>query len=206
MSMPYFWRRRKDLNLRAGYPTYTLSRGASSPLEYFSIRKCGCFVYYQCIISRIFCFVNRFSKYNLGLKLFFCIFNFLILTFIRFYDIIFVGWFLYFNRPSTLGEICRCGGTADALVSGSSVERRVGSNPVTCTKWKGRVPVALPFCFFGADYRVQNPHSEATCTLEFARNLRRGRKFALQYFHRSPLFALCERMFNLSRHLHQVKR
>ena len=32
-----FWRRRKDLNLRAGYPTYTLSRGASSPLEYFSI-------------------------------------------------------------------------------------------------------------------------------------------------------------------------
>ena len=37
MNMPYFWRRRKDLNLRAGYPTYTLSRGASSPLEYFSI-------------------------------------------------------------------------------------------------------------------------------------------------------------------------
>ncbi len=27
----------------------------------------------------------------------------------------------------------RCGGTADALVSGSSVARRVGSNPVTCT-------------------------------------------------------------------------
>ena len=37
MGIPYFWRRRKDLNLRAGYPTYTLSRGASSPLEYFSI-------------------------------------------------------------------------------------------------------------------------------------------------------------------------
>ena len=35
-GIPYFWRRRKDLNLRAGYPTYTLSRGASSPLEYFS--------------------------------------------------------------------------------------------------------------------------------------------------------------------------
>ena len=35
----YFWRRRKDLNLRAGYPTYTLSRGASSPLEYFSMVK-----------------------------------------------------------------------------------------------------------------------------------------------------------------------
>ena len=29
--------------------------------------------------------------------------------------------------------ICRCGGTADALVSGSSEEIRVGSNPVTCT-------------------------------------------------------------------------
>ena len=38
-DIPYFWRRRKDLNLRAGYPTYTLSRGASSPLEYFSIVK-----------------------------------------------------------------------------------------------------------------------------------------------------------------------
>ena len=37
VGIPYFWRRRKDLNLRAGYPTYTLSRGASSPLEYFSI-------------------------------------------------------------------------------------------------------------------------------------------------------------------------
>ncbi len=35
----FVWRRRKDLNLRAGYPTYTLSRGASSPLEYFSIGK-----------------------------------------------------------------------------------------------------------------------------------------------------------------------
>ena len=30
--------------------------------------------------------------------------------------------------------ICGCGGTADALVSGSSVERRVGSNPVIRTK------------------------------------------------------------------------
>ena len=29
---------------------------------------------------------------------------------------------------------CGCGGTADALVSGSSVERRVGSNPVIRTK------------------------------------------------------------------------
>ena len=33
----FFWRRRRDLNPRAGYPTYTLSRGASSPLEYFSV-------------------------------------------------------------------------------------------------------------------------------------------------------------------------
>ena len=31
------WRRRRDLNSRAGCPTYTLSRGASSPLEYFSV-------------------------------------------------------------------------------------------------------------------------------------------------------------------------
>ena len=27
------WRRLRDLNSRAGYPTYSLSRGASSPLE-----------------------------------------------------------------------------------------------------------------------------------------------------------------------------
>ena len=26
-----FWRRRRDSNSRAGYPTYALSRGASSP-------------------------------------------------------------------------------------------------------------------------------------------------------------------------------
>ena len=38
-SAAFVWRRRKDLNLRAGCPTYTLSRGASSPLEYFSIFK-----------------------------------------------------------------------------------------------------------------------------------------------------------------------
>ena len=28
-----FWRRTRDSNSRAGYPTYSLSRGASSPLE-----------------------------------------------------------------------------------------------------------------------------------------------------------------------------
>ena len=32
-----FWRRRRDSNSRAGCPTYALSRGASSPLEYFSM-------------------------------------------------------------------------------------------------------------------------------------------------------------------------
>ena len=33
MVLPYrrIWRRMRDLNSRAGYPTYTLSRGASSP-------------------------------------------------------------------------------------------------------------------------------------------------------------------------------
>ena len=28
--VPFLWRRRRDLNSRAGYPTYALSRGASS--------------------------------------------------------------------------------------------------------------------------------------------------------------------------------
>ena len=32
------WRRKRDLNPRAGFPTYSLSRGAPSPLGYFS--KC----------------------------------------------------------------------------------------------------------------------------------------------------------------------
>ena len=40
-----FWRRRWDLNPCAGYPTYSLSRGAPSPLGYFSMvkikEKCG---------------------------------------------------------------------------------------------------------------------------------------------------------------------
>ena len=53
--------------------------------------------------------------------------------------------------------ICRCGGTADALVSGSSEEIRVGSNPVTCTKQKDRVLVTLSFCFFGAGDEDANP-------------------------------------------------
>ena len=56
-----FWRRRKDLNLRAGCPTYTLSRGASSPLEYFSI-KVSEFLTFHNIISTFFSFVKPFSK------------------------------------------------------------------------------------------------------------------------------------------------
>ncbi len=60
MSMPYFWRRRKDLNLRAGCPTYTLSRGASSPLEYFSIQVWLSTCHNS--ISTFFLFVNRFFK------------------------------------------------------------------------------------------------------------------------------------------------
>ena len=42
---------------------------------------------------------------------------------------------------------CRCGGTADALVSGSSEEIRVGSNPVTCTKRRGHILAICSFCF-----------------------------------------------------------
>ena len=30
-AIVFFWRRRGDSNSRAGYPTYALSRGASSP-------------------------------------------------------------------------------------------------------------------------------------------------------------------------------
>ena len=41
----FTWRRRWDLNPCAGYPTYSLSRGAPSPLGYFSMvnikEKCG---------------------------------------------------------------------------------------------------------------------------------------------------------------------
>ena len=35
----FLWRRRRDLNPRAGFPTYSLSRGAPSPLGYFSMVK-----------------------------------------------------------------------------------------------------------------------------------------------------------------------
>ena len=41
------------MNSRAGYPTYTLSRGASSPLEYFStVNK---YFYTALKIKRLFC-------------------------------------------------------------------------------------------------------------------------------------------------------
>ena len=33
----FLWRRRRDLNPRASFPTYSLSRGAPSPLGYFSM-------------------------------------------------------------------------------------------------------------------------------------------------------------------------
>ena len=61
MGIEHFWRRRKDLNLRAGYPTYTLSRGASSPLEYFSIKTARGSIDCPIIISIFFSFVNSFS-------------------------------------------------------------------------------------------------------------------------------------------------
>ena len=38
------------------------------------------------------------------------------------------------DEPFPQKTKCRCGGTADALVSGSSEEIRVGSNPVIRTK------------------------------------------------------------------------
>ena len=41
VSLPLLWRRKRDLNPRAGFPTYSLSRGAPSPLGYFSN---GCMV------------------------------------------------------------------------------------------------------------------------------------------------------------------
>ena len=36
-EVPFSWRGRRDLNPRAGFPTYSLSRGAPSPLGYFRI-------------------------------------------------------------------------------------------------------------------------------------------------------------------------
>ena len=38
----FIWRRWRDLNSRADCSTYTLSRGASSPLEYISIQAVNC--------------------------------------------------------------------------------------------------------------------------------------------------------------------
>ena len=54
-----FWRRRRDLNPRAGYPTYTLSRGASSPLEYFSVGNLIVTVNDEREIAVDFCSVNK---------------------------------------------------------------------------------------------------------------------------------------------------
>ena len=55
-----------------------------------------------------------------------------------------VPTFLHFAL-CILHSISGCGGTADALVSGSSVERRVGSNPVIRTKMKRQTSTV---CFF----------------------------------------------------------
>ena len=50
------------------------------------------------------------------------------------------------TRKASFASLIRgCGGTADALVSGSSVERRVGSNPVIRTKMKRQTSTV---CFF----------------------------------------------------------
>ena len=59
-----------------------------------------------------------------------------------------------------------CGGTADALVSGSSVERRVGSNPVIRTKCEKRVLAALFFVFCVVAWCRTRP-SDLLCTTNF---------------------------------------
>ena len=51
------------------------------------------------------------------------------------------------DEPFPQKTKCRCGGTADALVSGSSEEIRVGSNPVTCTNKKSTTLAVVPFLF-----------------------------------------------------------
>ena len=65
-----FWRRRRDSNSRAGYPTYALSRGASSPtwvllqvdgLNLSSFMHISCVLYF--IISQTKCQAN-ISIYN----------------------------------------------------------------------------------------------------------------------------------------------
>ena len=62
MSMPYLWRRRRDLDSRAGKTRPTPLAGAPlRPLEYFSVtgrRLVTC----RIIISIFFVFVNTFSK------------------------------------------------------------------------------------------------------------------------------------------------
>ena len=51
-------------------------------------------------------------------------------------------------EPDGLQIISGCGGTADALVSGSSEEIRVGSNPVIRTKQRGCALAVRPFLFY----------------------------------------------------------
>ena len=62
MQLEFWWRRRRDLNSRAGYPTYTLSRGASSPLEYFCTCTLGVSAAYFDIIHEHVRLVKPFAK------------------------------------------------------------------------------------------------------------------------------------------------
>ena len=59
------------------------------------------------------------------------------------------------NSPRVKNESNKsgCGGTADALVSGSSEEIRVGSNPVIRTNKRGTALVVVPFLFLIAKYK-----------------------------------------------------
>ena len=45
------WRRKRDLNPRAGFPTYSLSRGAPSPLGYFCKTYSKTKTLYQCVVA-----------------------------------------------------------------------------------------------------------------------------------------------------------
>ena len=75
---------------------------------------------------------------------------------------------------------CGCGGTADALVSGSSVERRVGSNPVIRTNDRDFLGHFYLCGFSGAE-----PTSEANERIELALRRCRGGKFGFDKL--SPL-------------------
>ena len=81
---------------------------------------------------------------------------------------------------------CGCGGTADALVSGSSVERRVGSNPVTCTNQKGRTLAVCPFLICKG-MEMQNPLPRHTAFIRLRKADAEGDVCLLANSMRSPL-------------------